>query len=40
MSLIKNRSNQYKMANRKNMRKGTRKNRRNMRKGTRKNMRK
>jgi len=40
MSLIKNRSNQYKMANRKNMRKGTRKNRKNMRKGTRKNMRK
>ena len=40
MSLIKNRSNQYKMANRKNMRKGTRKNRRNNRKGTRKNMRK
>lgn len=40
MSLIKNRSNEYKMANRKNMRKGTRKNRRNNRKGTRKNMRK
>jgi len=40
MSLIKNRSNEYKMANRKNMRKGTRKNRRNNRKGTRRNNRK